>query len=36
MTCWQGGGVGPLYVCEEHAKTLSVKEIRISLGSVSK
>ena len=22
MTCWQGGGSGPLYVCEDHTKNL--------------
>jgi hypothetical protein len=30
MVCWQGGGTGPLYVCEDHAKTLSLKEIGAS------
>ena len=24
MSCWQGGGSGPLYVCEDHATTLGV------------
>jgi hypothetical protein len=33
MTCWQGGGVGPLYVCEDHAKTLNPKEIRTALST---
>jgi len=28
MTCWQGGGTGPLYVCDVHATTLSSREIR--------
>jgi hypothetical protein len=27
MTCWQGGGTGPLYVCDDHAKSLSSREI---------
>jgi hypothetical protein len=27
MTCWWGGGTGPLYVCDDHAKTLGSKEI---------
>jgi hypothetical protein len=22
MTCWQGGGSGPLYVCNDHAREL--------------
>jgi hypothetical protein len=22
MTCWQGGGSGPLYVCDDHAKEI--------------
>jgi hypothetical protein len=36
MTCWQGGGTGPLYVCEDHAKALSSKEIRSALGTGDK
>jgi hypothetical protein len=34
MTCWQGGGGGPLYVCEDHAKALSSKEIRTSRSTI--
>jgi hypothetical protein len=32
MTCWQGAGSGPLYVCDDHAKTLSSKEIPAAFG----
>ena len=34
MKCWQGGGAGPLYVCEDHANTLSSKEIGASLNAI--
>ena len=33
MKRWQGGGSGPLYVCEDHAKTLSSKGTRAALGT---
>ena len=32
MTRWQGGGTSPLYVCEDHAKTLSSSEMRRGAG----
>jgi hypothetical protein len=34
MTCWQGGRGGPLYVCEDHAKALSSKEIGTSRSTI--
>ena len=33
MMHWQRGGTGPLYVCEDHAKTLSLIENRAALGT---
>jgi hypothetical protein len=34
MTHWQRGGTGPLYVCEDHAKALSSKEIGNSRSTI--
>ena len=34
MTLWRGGGAGPLYVCEDHARDLSPKEVGAPSGTV--
>jgi hypothetical protein len=34
MMHWQLGGTAPLYVCEDHAKTLSSKEIGTSRSTI--
>jgi hypothetical protein len=33
MTCWQGGGSGPLYVCDDHAKNLEFERDLRGFGS---
>ncbi len=36
MTRWQGGGTGPLYVCDDHAKNLELERDLRGLGSSNK
>ena len=36
MTCWQGGGTGPLYVCDDHAKNLELERDLRRFGSSNK
>ena len=36
MTCWQGGGGGPLYVCDDHAKNLELERDLRGFGSSNK
>lgn len=33
MTFWMGGGVGPLYLCDDHAKAFNPKGAELIAGN---